>query len=230
MRDIMNETEPSQESKKYIHNCTKCGKCCEKWQEIPISIEDLQRWLNDGSINHILPFLQLQETPPAYVRLILKKYSMEGKDENPSGCPMYDYKNKICNIYFSMPIHCQAYPLAFNGEKFYLVDRDSPGLGNGVMTSESLNIARTRAKDHFNALNSSSTILPILYTIIIANIARKSQEAISSLSEEDQKKLEALLSKSKEEEEEIKGEEEIKEEKPKSVSKTKKKKSVDDKK
>ncbi len=200
-RDNMSDSESSKESKnteskKYVHNCTKCGACCEKWTEIPVYIEDFQNWIADGTIHHVLPFLQLQEIPPSYVRLILKKAEIED-DPNPSGCPLYDYTNKICNVYSSMPLYCSSYPLAYNGEKFYLVDNDSPGLGNGSMTSETLEMARERARNHFTAVSNTSAILPLLYTMVLANIMKKSQEAMESLSEEDQQQLEELLSKSK---------------------------------
>ncbi|MCG3257104.1 MAG: YkgJ family cysteine cluster protein [Candidatus Heimdallarchaeota archaeon] len=197
----MSDSESSKESKKYVHNCTKCGSCCEKWSEVPIFIEDLQKWIADGTIHHVLPFLQIQETPPAYVRLILKKPAAGEEDPNPSGCPLYDYSNKICNIYSSMPLHCASYPLAYNGEKFYLVDRDSPGLGNGTMTAETLESAREIARNQFDAVSSSSAILPLLYTMIISSIMKKSQEAMASLSDEDQQQLEELLSKSKDDQE-----------------------------
>jgi Fe-S-cluster containining protein len=193
-------SEETKESKKYVHNCTKCGSCCEKWTEIPIYIEDFQKWIADGTIHHVLPFLQLQETPPAYVRMVLKKPETDD-DPNPSGCPLYDYSNKICNVYSSMPIHCSSYPLAYNGEKFYLVDNDSPGLGNGSMTAETLELARERARMHLEAVSNTSAILPLLYTMILANIMQKSQEAMASLSEEDQQQLEELLSKSKDDQE-----------------------------
>ncbi|MHA1406994.1 MAG: YkgJ family cysteine cluster protein [Candidatus Heimdallarchaeaceae archaeon] len=193
--DVKEGKEPKKPKPKYVHNCTKCGKCCEKWEYVPVYLDDLQRWLKDGTIQYVLPFLKLKETPPLYVQIVLQKEEKEN-DPNPSGCPLYDYENKICNIYFSMPIHCAAYPLAYNGEKFYLVDKESPGLGNGSMTKESLQLARQRAQEHYSASISSNSLLPVLYALILNNISRKSKEAMESLSEEDKKKLEELLSKS----------------------------------
>ena len=197
----MSDAEPPKEQKKYVHNCTKCGKCCEKWEEIPIYIEDLQRWITDGTLQYAMPFIHLEEIPPVYIRLKLRKPETE-EDPNPSGCPLYDYNNKICNVYSSMPVHCAAYPLAYNGEKHFLVDTDSPGLGNGTMTSESLSVARQRAKDHYEAVSNSSALLPFIYTLILGEIMKKSQEAMSSLSPEDKEQLEKLLSKSDEDNEE----------------------------
>ncbi len=192
------EDKPAKKTQKYIHNCTKCGKCCEKWTEIPFYLEDLQRWIKDGSINYVLPFIQLEETPPMYVRMFLKRTPVEGEDPNPSGCPLYDYENKICNLYSSMPLHCVAYPLAYNGEKFYLVDTESPGLGSGSMSKESLAEARLRAKNHFSALTSTSSILPLIYSLILRNMMQRNQEAMDSMSEEDRKQLDELMKKSEE--------------------------------
>lgn len=188
--------ETKSEKPKYVHNCTKCGSCCEKWKEIPIYIEDLQKWLNDGTIQYILPFIQLREEPPAYVSLVIQKAQTEDDNSNPSGCPLYDYENKICNVYFSMPIFCASYPLAYNGEKYYLVDKESPGLGNGSMTKDSLELARSRARDHFSYLISTSSIMPLLYAVLIDNIRKRSQEAMDAMSDEDKKQLEDLLSRS----------------------------------
>lgn len=208
---------PDQESsqsanpkKKFIFNCTKCGKCCEKWEEIPIYLEDLQRWVNDGSIYYVLSFLQVIDSAPNAVEIVMRKDSsvpmpntnkeeqQKDLEDNPSGCPLYDYENKICNLYHSMPIHCAAYPLAYNGKKYYLVDKDCPGLGHGQMTKEKLQLARTRAEAHYNAKNSSKSVIPVLYTLILTNIMKKSQEAMGSLSPEDKEQLNTLLSKSKE--------------------------------
>ena len=134
----------------------------------------------------------------------MQKPPVEGEDPNPSGCPLYDYGNKICNLYSSMPLHCASYPLAFNGEAFYLIDSESPGLGNGTMTAESLESARNVAREQFSALSSSSALLPVLYNIILMNIMQQSQEAMSALSDEDKEQLEKLLSKPIEETEETK--------------------------
>ncbi|MHA1199572.1 MAG: YkgJ family cysteine cluster protein [Candidatus Heimdallarchaeaceae archaeon] len=206
----MSDAEPTKEQKRYVHNCTKCGQCCEKWEEVPIYIEDLQRWINDGTLQYAMPFIHMEEIPPVYIRLKLKKPETED-DPNPSGCPLYDYANKICNVYSSMPVHCAAYPLAYNGEKHFLVDNESPGLGEGSMTNESLTIARQRAKDHFEAISNSSALLPFLYTLILGEIMRKSQEAMSTLSEDDKKQLEDLLSKPDDEESESITEESVEE-------------------
>jgi len=195
-------TEQEKKPQKFVFNCIKsCGQCCERWEEIPVYIEDLQRWLTDGSLNAVLPFLQIKELSQFAVQMILKRPSKgDEEDSNPSGCPLYDHENKICNLYYSMPLHCSAYPLGFNGQKFFLVDKDCPGLGNGKMTKEWLTACKTRAQDHFNAQGSSAGLMSILYGLILGHIMKKSQEAMEQLSEEDRKKLDELLTKSKEEE------------------------------
>jgi len=188
----------SSKPKKFVFNCTKCGKCCEKWDEIPVYIDDLIRWNKDGSLPYVMQFLQIKEVGPYNISIVLKRNKDAPNDPNPSGCPLYDYNNKICNLYSSMPIFCAAYPLAYNGTKYYLVDTDCPGLGNGKMTKESLALARTRAQEHYKAKTTNQVILPLIHGLILTHIMRKSQEAMQSLSEEDRKKLEELLEKSKE--------------------------------
>ena len=206
--DLMNADNPEEESttedieveeikketKKYIHNCTKCGQCCEKWEEIPIYLDDLQRWTKDGTITHVLPFVQLREMPPAYVRLVIQKHSVEGEDPNPSGCPLYDYENKICNVYASMPLHCASYPLAYNGEKFYLTSKDCPGVGKGEVTKESLKESKDTAGQEYREKNETLATLPGVYTIFMGHIMRQSAEAMKDLSEEDKKRIEEIMS------------------------------------
>ncbi len=60
VEEVEHKEEEKKETKKYVHNCTKCGKCCEKWEEIPIYLEDLQKWLKDGTIHYVLPHIQLK--------------------------------------------------------------------------------------------------------------------------------------------------------------------------
>ncbi|UJG43216.1 MAG: YkgJ family cysteine cluster protein [Candidatus Heimdallarchaeum endolithica] len=202
------EEQGKQESKekrpqRFVFNCIKgCGKCCERWDEVPVYISDIQRWINDGSLNYVLPFLQIKEVNQFSVQLVLKRNKKEN-DSNPSGCPLYDHENKICNLYYSMPIHCSAYPLAFNGQKYFLADKEEcPGLGNGKMTKEWLNTCKSRAQEHYNSQGSTMGVLSILYGLILGHIMKKSQEAMEQLSEEDRKKIDKLLAKSKKEKEE----------------------------
>jgi len=209
-QEVKKSEEEKQERKekkppRFVFNCIKgCGKCCERWDEVPVYISDIQRWIKDGSLNYVLPFLQIKEINQFSVQLVLKR-NKEENDTNPSGCPLYDHENKICNLYYSMPIHCSAYPLAFNGQKYFLADKEEcPGLGNGKMTKEWLNTCKSRAQEHFNSQGSTMGVLSILYGLILGHIMKKSQEAMEQLSEEDRKKIDELLAKSKSEKEEEK--------------------------
>ncbi len=198
--------------KRFVFNCTKCGKCCEKFDEIPVYIEDLQRWMKDSSLSYVIPFLQIVEKGPYNIQIVLAKpKTKEVTEDAVSKCPLYDSKNKLCNLYSSMPVHCQAYPLAFNGEKYFLTDSECPGLGNGTMTKESLTIARERARTYYDSEVGAATIMPIIYGLILTQMMMKSQEAMNSMSEEDKKQLDELLAKSKKSEDpsEFSGEETI---------------------
>ena len=44
---------------------------------------------------------------------------------------MYDRDNKNCQIHHDMPLNCQAYPLGYNGEKYFVTDKACQGLGEG---------------------------------------------------------------------------------------------------
>lgn len=179
---------------KFVYTCQQCGQCCEKKDYVTIYFDDLERWIKDGSISYVMPFLQIYEEGPFGVKLIIKR---EKTEDNPSGCPLYDPQNKLCNLYSSMPVECAAYPLSYNGSKYYLMDKDCQGLGKGTMTKEKLSDARKKAENYYLAKSKTESLFPIVYGAIIAHIMKQSQEAMQSLSEEDRKKLEELLSKSK---------------------------------
>ena len=87
---------PNKEKKppKFVYNCTKCGLCCEKKDYVQVYLADLERWVSDGSLSYVMAYLQIEEEGPFGVKMVLKR---EKTDDNPSGCPLYDHNNKICN-------------------------------------------------------------------------------------------------------------------------------------
>ena len=90
--------------------------------------------------------------------------------ENEKGCPMYDSENKNCQVYHDMPLNCQAYPLGYNGEKYFVTDTACQGLGEGEMTAEQLKVQRDAAKEDYEARVESNTLVPLLYSIIMGNL------------------------------------------------------------
>ncbi len=125
---------------------------------------------------------------------------MKDIDENGKGiCPFYDVDNKICNIYFTMPIFCKTFPLSYNGQKFYVSDSTCEGLGKGSMTKEALLELRKTAISDYNQRAETSLSMVPLQGMFIRHFMKQSQETVNRLSDDDQKKLDALINKSKEE-------------------------------
>ncbi len=198
------EKPVEKETAKFKFECTKCGTCCQNRSSIPITFTDLARWTKQGSfIQIILPHLELEslsEADEISKIAIIPFIKMKDIDENGKGiCPFYDVDNKICNIYFTMPIFCKTFPLSYNGEKFYVSDSTCEGLGKGSMTKEALLELRKTAISDYNQRAETSLSMVPLQGMFIRHFMKQSQETVNRLSDEDQKKLDALINKSKEE-------------------------------
>lgn len=175
----MEEAKP-----KFIFNCQRCERCCER--DISIYLNDIERWSKDGTIYQVFPSLTISAESMA-VSLNLEKE--DGK------CKMYDPASKECKIYNSCPIVCRAYPLMHDGSGFLLRDKDCPGLNKGEMTAESLDEMRKAAIEENEDEKRTATILPMLQAILMGQMAKKSEEAYSKLSEEEKAKLEEIFKK-----------------------------------
>jgi Fe-S-cluster containining protein len=153
-----------------------------------VYFEDIKRWSMDQTLN--VAFANLEYSLEAgYPMIILKKYS------NEQLCAMFNKETNRCNIYYSKPISCSAYPLGFNGNAFFIIDKECQGLDQGSMTKEALKEMRDRAKLDFECRTQTSATLPLLNLLFMQFMQKQSQEALGSLSEEDKKKLEEILSK-----------------------------------
>ena len=198
------EKSDSKEKTKFKFECTKCGACCQNRKAIPVSFTDLARWTKQGSfIQIILPHLELESLSDAdeISKIALIPFiKMKDVDENGLGmCPFFDPENNICNIYFTMPIFCKTFPLSFNGEKFYVSDATCEGIGKGSMTKEGLlEMRETAMKEYSQRAETSLSMVP-LQGMFIRHFMKQSQETVNKLSEEDQKKLDELINKSKDE-------------------------------
>jgi len=210
-------TETEEKSHKFKFECTRCGNCCQDRERIPVTFSDLARWTKQGSfMSIILPHLELgsisEEDEIAKIALV-PYIKMKDEDANGKGtCPFYDPENKMCNVYFTLPMYCKTFPLSYNGEKFYISDPSCPGLGQGKMTTEILTIMRQNAmKDFAERADTTIAMIP-LQGMFIRHFMKQSQESMSNLTPEDQAKLDDLIKKSQGEEEG----EDVKEEKEKS--------------
>ena len=113
--------------------------------------------------------------------------------ENETGCPLYDKENKNCQIYNDMPLNCQAYPLGYNGEKYFVMDKACKGLGEGEMTAEQLKVQRNAAKEDYEARVESNTLVPLLYSIIMGNLVDQSKKAMENMTDEQKDQLQDML-------------------------------------
>jgi Fe-S-cluster containining protein len=155
---------------------------------------DLQRWNEDVTLPSLFQYLTLEVKDGDYVQISLKKpETVKGKTE--AGCPMYDKENKICNIYFSMPLYCKSFPLGYDGDKYFLKGSSCPGIGRGVMSEKSLAEARKNAKEDFEARVSTTLLLPVIHGLTFKFIMEQSKKHIDNLTEDQKEKLRDVLGK-----------------------------------
>ena len=157
------------EASKFIYNCVRCGQYCSSVDGVPVTLQDLLRWQANGE----LPRLVLK--PP------------EGKER---GCPVYDAESKDCGLYTDLPLNCQAYPLGFNGEKYFVVDQACQGLGEGEMTADKLRAQRDVARAEHRARSSSAATLPVMYGLVMRELMDQSRQAMESMTPEQKADLE----------------------------------------
>ncbi|NHJ86188.1 MAG: YkgJ family cysteine cluster protein [Asgard group archaeon] len=197
---IEESTEEKPKSK-FKFECTRCGNCCQNRDSIPVTFDDLAGWTKQGSfMSIILPHLELRgiSEDDELGKIALVPYIvMKDVDENKKGtCPFYDPENKMCNIYFAMPIFCKTFPLSYNGEKFYVSDPSCPGIGKGDMTKDKLLEMRQIAVKDFNDRADTSIAMVPIQGLFIRHFMKQSQETVSKLSPEEQEELDRLIKKS----------------------------------
>jgi Fe-S-cluster containining protein len=184
----------SENRKRYIFQCQKCGACCEEKDTVIVSMADLERWNKDMTFPSLFPYVSLEVKDENYTQILLKRpKGDEGKVEK--GCPLYDSENKICNIYFSMPLYCKSFPLGYDGEHFFLKNKSCPGLGKGKASEKELKEAREDAKADFEARVSTALLLPVIHGLAMRFIMEQSKKRIDSLTDEQKEKLEEILGK-----------------------------------
>ncbi|MCE7744135.1 MAG: YkgJ family cysteine cluster protein [Candidatus Heimdallarchaeota archaeon] len=203
-KENVEKTEEKEKPSKFKFECQKCGACCQNRDPIPVTFSDLTRWTKQGSfMSIILPHLELRgvSKEDSLGQLALIPYvKMKDEDENGKGiCPFYDEENKICNIYFTLPLFCKTFPLYFSGEKYYVSDPTCPGIGEGDMTKEKLQVMRNTSVQDFNERADTTIALIPLQGLFIRHFMKQSQETVDKMSAEDKDKLDELLKKSQDE-------------------------------
>ncbi len=195
------------EKSKYNFKCLE-QQCttiaCHIRPTIDVSLGDLTRWTSQGYLMKILPGVNLH-LPKSEQELIFLDMSRKPlmKDPEQTACIFFNEEANGCDIRYSRPLSCRAYPLEYNGEKFYLSSKDCPGVGQGEVTKEALQEARDLAEQAFKERGETYTALPAVYSIIMTQMIRQSTEAMQSLSEDDRKKMDEIMSKPKSDEEEV---------------------------
>ena len=167
------------EASKFIYNCVRCGQYCSSVNGVPVTLQDLLRWQANGELGRLVTHLGL-ETSSGFPRLVLKP--SEGKER---GCPVYDAESKDCGLYTDLPLNCQAYPLGFNGEKYFVVDQACQGLGEGEVAADKLRTQRDAARAEYEARSSSAATLPVMYGLVMQEMMDQSRQAMDSLSMRD---------------------------------------------
>ncbi|MCF2142881.1 MAG: YkgJ family cysteine cluster protein [Candidatus Heimdallarchaeota archaeon] len=201
--ETQTDESEKKEKKKFKFECTRCGKCCQNREPIPVTFSDIIRWTKQGSfMSIILPHLELRSvsSEDELAKIAIVPFiRMLDEDETGKGtCPFYDAENKMCNIYFTLPLFCKTFPLSYNGEKFYVSDPSCEGLGKGEMTREKLQEMRDLAVRDFNERADTTLAMIPLQGLFIRHFMKQSEQQIENLSEEDKKKLDELIKKSQE--------------------------------
>lgn len=172
------------EPPKFIYDCVRCGQYCSSVDGVPVTLQDLLRWQANGELGRLVNYLGL-EASSGFPRLVLKP--PEGEEQ---GCPVYDAETRNCGLYTDLPLNCEAYPLGYNGEKYYVVDQACQGLGEGEMTADRLRAQRDCARAEYEARSSSAATLPVMYGLVMRELMDQSRLAMESLTPEQKAELE----------------------------------------
>ena len=195
------------EKSKYNFKCLE-QQCttiaCHIRPKIDVTLGDLTRWATQGYLVNILPGVNLH-LPKSEQDLLTLEMSRKPliKDPEQTACIFFNEEANGCDIRYARPLSCRAYPLEYNGEKYYLSSKDCPGVGQGEVSREALQEARDLADLAFKERGDTYTALPAVYTIIMTQMIKQSTEAMQNLSEEDRKRMDDIMSKSPESEDEI---------------------------
>ena len=178
--------EKKQSPPKFVYNCVRCGQYCSKVKGVNVHFDDINRWRKTGMLASISQNIGMTMNG-GFPQLVLET------KEGESGCPMYDQENKNCQIHHDMPLNCQAYPLGYNGEKYFVTDKACQGLGEGEMSAEQLKVQRDAAKADYEARVESNTLVPLLYSIIMGDLVDQSKKAMEKMTEDEKSQLQDMI-------------------------------------
>jgi Fe-S-cluster containining protein len=211
----MSETESKA---KFRFDCTKCGKCCEDREPIPLALEDIDWWSKKNVIRNLFPYLRVKKDADKVLSLVMDTIHAEGAEEtvdapqdepNPEEeledlgggklvkgkCPMYGADTKTCLIWADRPLYCRAFPLGYDGESYYIQMDDCEGLNAEEMDKELLKEMREEAKRLTEGKRILGTTLPVLQAVIMNQLEALNRKAMEHLSSEDMEKLGSIFQK-----------------------------------
>jgi Fe-S-cluster containining protein len=174
------------ETKKFIFNCTGCGKCCER--EAQVYLEDIINWMEHGMMYQVLPHLSV-EGKFGSMTIQLDRVTKEDR----TVCALFDIEKSECTIKDNKPVSCRSYPLGYNGKNYIIIDKECPGLGQGKMTAESLSAMREIARQSHENHARTQLMMPMLEALFIKRFTIQSQKAIEELPPEKREELEKIL-------------------------------------
>lgn len=191
------------EKSKYSFKCLE-QKCttreCHIRPHVNVTLGDLNRWTVQGYIGHIIAGLRIvppeSEKDPFIIEAVRKPLK---DDPDGTSCVFFDEDANGCTIRYARPISCRTFPLEHDGEKYFLSNKNCPGVGQGEVSKETLKESRDLAEKDYIERMETAAALPAIYSLVMAPMLRQSAEAMERLSEEDRKRMEDILSKAQDE-------------------------------
>ena len=171
---------------KFVYNCVRCGQYCSKVNGVPVSLEDIMGWRKNGTLTGIAKNIGV-DMAGGIPKLILET------EAEKEGCPLYDHENKNCQVYHDMPLSCQAYPLGYNGEKYFVTDKACSGLGHGEMSLEQLKTQKEAACREYESNKESNAVIPLIYSIIMGELLEQSRKSMENMTEEQKNQLQDMI-------------------------------------
>ena len=189
------------EKSKYNFKCLgqECDtQACHMRTQVRVTIGDLSRWTTQNQLNNVLGGVGIFPDSDDSKLLTMAMFPRPLK-ENPEkrACVFYNEESKSCNIAYFKPISCKTYPLEYDGTKFYVSDKNCPGVGKGEVTKESLKAAKDLAEQDYNERMTTRHVLPAFYNVIMNMITIQNQMAMGELSEDDRQALEKIMAKTR---------------------------------
>ena len=192
------------EKQKYSFTCLEqdCPQriCCTR-AHVSVTISDISRWTEQDHLPQIVAGLTLiaPESEEDSISIETQRRPLKRNPEE-TACIFYHEDSNACSIRYARPISCRTFPLEYDGTKFRVSEKKCPGVGKGEAERESLRTARENAEQEFKERSETEEALPGLYAVLMNHMLRQSAEAMRNLSEEDQKRLDEIMSKRSKEE------------------------------